>query len=265
LRFKSLAQLKRPPQGETVLAALPDTIRMTRYAREKAYKINGLVRELYQDSYEWYGFTLARRDDPELIVDIGLPRNEQNILQYTRVHPEKIAAYQESLAAEVLINGWIHSHGKLDLQHFSEIDAENQTTVLDYVAAGWRRPIAKREVVINEVGLLVKGSYTEDDVRRGSVTIITDRPVAEVRILETVYGSFSYSIVIGDEGWHHQEIYYKKRGILSGQTAVSHNEADIVLIDTGRVFTEADIADLSAEVKENIHPETYTSPKMESM
>jgi hypothetical protein len=240
LRFKSLAELQRPSRGETLLAALPDKIRMAHYAKQKAFKINELVRSIYQDSYEWYGYTLARRDDPELIVDVGLPRNEQNILQYTRVHPEKIAAYQESLPADHLINGWIHSHGNLDLKNFSEIDAANQVTVLDYVTAGLRRPLAKRE-------------------------IITDRPVSEVRILETVYGVFSYSVVIGDDGWHHQEIYYKERGILSGQTTVSQKDVDIVLVDTGRVLTEADIAELSAEVKEKIHPETYTSPKMENM
>jgi hypothetical protein len=265
LRFKSLAELKRPPRGETVLGALPDKIRMAHYARQKAFKINELVRSIYQDSYEWYGYTLARRDDPELIVDLGLPRNEQNILQYTRVHPEKIAAYQESLPAEVLINGWIHSHGNLDLKNFSEIDAANQVTVLDYVTAGLRRAIAKREIVINEAALLVQGDFTDDALHQGSVTIITDRPVSEVRILETVYGVFCYSIVIGDDGWHHQEIYYKKRGILSGQAIVSQKDADIVLVDTGRVLTEADIDELSAEVKEKIHPETYTSPKIESM
>lgn len=265
MRFKSLAELQRPARGETVLAALPDKIRMAHYARQKAFKINELVRSLYQDSYEWYGYTLARRDDPELIVDVGLPRNEQNVLQYTRVHPEKIAAYQEALPAEVLINGWIHSHGNLDLKQFSDIDAENQVTVLDYVTAGLRRPLAKQEIVINDLSLLVKGDFTEDDLPKGSVTIITDRPVSEVRILETVYGVFCYSIVIGDDGWHHQEIYYKKRGILSGQTIVSQKDSDIVLVDTGRVLTEADIAELTAEVKEKIHPETYTSPKIETM
>jgi hypothetical protein len=265
LRFKSLADLQRPARGETVLAALPDKIRMADYAKQKAFKINELVRSLYQDSYEWYGYTLALRDDPELIVDLGLPRNEQNVLQYTRVHPEKIAAYQESLPAEVLINGWIHSHGNLDLKQFSEIDAANQVTVLDYVTAGLRRPIAKQEVVINEVALLVKGDFTEDELHKGSVTIITDRPVSEVRILETVYGVFCYSIVIGDDGWHHQEIYYKQRGILSGQTTVSQKDSEIVLVDTGRVLTEADIAELSAEVKEKIRPEPYTPPKIESM
>jgi hypothetical protein len=39
----------------------------------------------------------------------------------------------------------------------------------------------------------------------------------------------------------------------------------MVLVDTGRVLTPADIASLTAEVKEKIHPETYTSPKLESV
>jgi hypothetical protein len=265
LRFKSLAALKRPPLRELTLAALPVKIRLAEYARQKAFKINDLVRSLYQDSYEWYGFTLGRQDDPELIVDLGLPKNDQNILQSARVQPDKIAAYQESLPPDHLINGWIHSHGSLNLQQFSAIDAENQVTVLDYVTAGLRRPIAKQEIFIDQVSLLVKGGFTDEDLKAGSVTIITDKPVSEVRLLETVYGGFSYSIVIGDDGWHHQAIYYKKRGILSGQTAVSHQKADMVVVDTGRILTPADIASLTAEVKEKIHPETYTSPKLESV
>jgi hypothetical protein len=265
LRFKSLAALKRPPLKKLTLAALPVNIRLAEYARHKAFKINELVRSLYQDSYEWYGFTLARQDDPELIVDLGLPQNDQNVLQSARVQSEKIAAYQESLPPDHLINGWIHSHGSLDLHQFSAIDADNQVTVLDYVASGLRRPIAKQEIFIDEMSLLVKGGFADADLKAGSVTVITDKPVSEVRLLETVYGVFSYSIVIGDDGWHHQAIYYKTRGILSGHTAVSHQEADIIPVDTGRVLTAADIASLTAEVKEKIHPETYTSPKLESV
>jgi hypothetical protein len=265
LRFNRLAELARPSLQKLVLASLPDQILMAHFAKQKAFKINELVRSLYQDSYEWYGYTLAFRDHPELIVDLGLPKNEQNILQYTRVHPEKIAAYQESLAPDQVINGWIHSHGNLELNQFSSIDEENQVTVLDYVTAGLRRPIAKQEILINEVSLLVKGKFRDADLKKGSVSIITDTPVAEVRIMETVYGVFCYSMVIGDGGWHHQEIYYKQRGILSGQTTVSKKAADLLLVDTGRVLTPEDMADLTAEVREKIHPETYTSPKLETM
>jgi hypothetical protein len=265
LRFKRLADLKKPSRREIALAALPEKIQMAEYAKQKAFKINELVKSIYQASYEWYGYTLACRDNPELIVDLGLPRNEQNILQYTRVHPEKIAEFQESLPANLLINGWIHSHGNLDLKQFSTVDAGNQVTVLDYVTSSLRRPLAKREIIIDDVSLLVEGEFTEADLKTGSVTVITNRPVAAVRLMETVYGVFCYSIVIGDDGWHHQEIYYKQRGILSGQTAVSQTEADLVLVDTGRSLTPEDVAGLRAEVQAKIHPETYTSPKLESV
>ena len=82
MRIKSLADLKKTDSREILLAELPQEILMTRYARDKAYKINQLVRQIHQRSYEWYGFTLADSQKPELISDIGLPKNDQNLEQY---------------------------------------------------------------------------------------------------------------------------------------------------------------------------------------
>ncbi|NIR12798.1 MAG: hypothetical protein GWN86_02120, partial [Desulfobacterales bacterium] len=82
-------------------------------AKDKAFKISELVREIHDESYEWYGFTLADKDNPELITDIGLPRNAQNLEEYATINPEGIAEYHDSLAGDTLINGWIHSHGAL--------------------------------------------------------------------------------------------------------------------------------------------------------
>jgi hypothetical protein len=81
--------------------------------------------------------------------------------------------------------------------------------------------------------------------------------------METIYGGFCYAIVIGDEGWHKQEIHYQRRGILSGQTSVSKKEARIVLVDTSRSLTQADIDALAAEVRENIQPMTSTRERFE--
>jgi hypothetical protein len=227
---------------------------MAEYAMAKAFKINELVRAVHKGSYEWYGYTVADRDDPELIVDIGLPRNDQNLIEYTSISPESIAAYQESLPAEKVINGWIHSHGSLVYKHFSDTDERNQLTVLDYVTALLRKPVAKKEVLINDLVLLVKDRWTEKDLEKGSVSLITDAPIAEASIMETVYGGFCYAIVIGDEGWTKQEIHYKRRGILSGQTVVDKREADIMLIDTGRSLTHPDLDTLWDDVKEKIQP-----------
>ncbi|MFP3868242.1 MAG: hypothetical protein ACLFUU_08785 [Desulfobacteraceae bacterium] len=263
MRFKSLSQLKRPAAQEVILDSLPQKISMTSYAHAKAFKINELVRTIHQSSYEWYGYTLARRDNPELIVDIGLPHNEQNVLEYTSIDPEKIAAFQEALAADRFINGWIHSHGELDFQVFSATDEQNHLTVLDYVTALYKKPIAKKEILIKDLTLLVAGHFAEPDLAKGSVSLITDVPVAQVRVLETVYGGFSYGIVIGDQGWHRQEIYYKRRAILSGQTSVSHQEAEIVLVEDGQSLTPVELAALAAEVKEKINPITYKLEKLE--
>lgn len=265
MRFKSLAELKRSAAYEVTPASLPEEIRITGYARAKAFKISELVRKVHGDSYEWYGYTLGSRDNPELIDDIGLPKNDENIQQYTRLGPENIAVYQESLPANRIINGWIHSHGELDLQEFSSIDAENQEVVLDYVTSLVKRPVAKKELVIRDLVLLVEGQWRPDDLETGSVSLITDVPVAAARIMETVYGGFCYAIVIGDAGWHRQEIHYKHRGILSGQTSLSKKAAEIIELQASAPFPPEEVAALQEEVRTKIQPIKYTLAKLETM
>jgi hypothetical protein len=265
VRIKSLAGLKKSASKEIPLAMLPEEITMTRYAREKAYTINELVRTIHQRSYEWYGFTLALWQMPEVVVDIGLPVNEQNQDQYVSLAPEKIAAYRDSLPETIIINGWIHSHGELDFRHFSGTDAANQAAVLDFVTARLRLPVAKVEVVINDLVLLHQGAWEEEDLKKGSVSLITDAPVSEAKIWETEYGGFCYAIVIGDDGWHEQEIHYKKRGILSGQTCVGKTAATIRLIDDGRLLTPSELAALEEEVKNRLSPVPYVPAKLEGL
>jgi hypothetical protein len=262
MRFKKLSELKRPELLEIVLATLPQQITMTRYAMAKAFEISELVRTIFKDSYEWYGLTLGYRYEPEAVADIGLPKNDQNLQDYTAIGPERIAEYCDSLSSDVVVNGWIHSHGSLEHKHFSHIDEKNQLTVLDFVNARLRKPIAKREIPIQDLVLLVKNHFTEKDLERGTVSLITDVPITEIRILETIYGGFCYSIVIGDEGWHEQEIYYKEQNILSGKTIVRNREAEIVFLDTGRSLTQLEIQALGKEVAGKIQPRTDPPPEM---
>lgn len=265
MRIKSLAGLKKSAAGEIPLAVLPEEIAMTRYARDKAYTINKLVRTIHQRSYEWYGFTLALRQAPEIVVDIGLPMNDQNQDQYVSLAPEKIAAYRDALPETMIINGWIHSHGDLDFRHFSETDAVNQAAVLDFVTARLRLPMAKVEVVINDLVLLHQGAWEEEDLKKGSVSLITDAPVSQARIWEMEYGGFCYAIVIGDDGWHEQEIHYKKRGILSGRTFVGKTAAAIRLIEDGRLLTPSDLAALKEAVRTRLSPVPYVPAKLEGL
>jgi len=262
VRFKSLSALKRPKLKKIAFADLPQKIAMAHYARVKAYKINELVHTIHGDSFEWYGYTLAKSHTPELIEDIGLPKNDQNLQDYTTIGPSRIAEFQELLPEETIINGWIHSHGGLNYRHFSNTDEENHLTVLHFVAARLRKPVAKREIAIQDAVMLVNGQYEDKDLEKGSVCFITDVPVTTATIMETVYGNFCYGIVIGDDGWHEQVIYYQERGILSGHAAISSKPAEVVFIDTGRSLTPSDISALGDEVEAKIQPNTDPPPEM---
>jgi len=265
VRLKRLADLHKSARREIPLIALPQEIFITPFAREKAFTINSLVRSIHGQSYEWYGFTLAWRRQPEIIVDIGLPVNEQNQDQYVSLAADQIAAFREALPETMLINGWIHSHGALDLQQFSAVDAANQTTVLDFVTARLWLPVAKVEVSVQNLVCLQEDHWQEADLRQGSVTLITDTPVRRVQIWETEYGGFCYAVVIGDDGWHEQEIHYKKRGILTGRTFVSQRTAAMTLVADGRRMTDSDRETLAQEVRTRLSPVPYTPPKLEGL
>jgi hypothetical protein len=235
---------------------------MAAYAKNRAFKINELVNENFGDSFEWYGFTLAHKDHPELIADIGLPQNDLNLQDYTTLGSQRIAEFQESLPEDVMINGWIHSHGALNYRHFSNTDEKNHLTVLDFVASRTRKPLAKKEIAIQDLVLLEKDQFVKKDLEKGSICLITDGPITEAKIMETVYGSFCYSIVIGDEGWHEQQIHCRERGILSGHTTVMGKAADIEFVDTGRSLSLDDIRALSDEVEDKIKPRTDPPPEL---
>jgi hypothetical protein len=262
MRFKSLSDLERSKPKKVILATLPQEIFMTDYAKEKAFKIGELVLEIHEESYEWYGFTIADKENPELITDIGLPKNAQNLQEYAALGPEGIAEYHESLSDDIIINGWIHSHGALQYMHFSHTDEENQATVLDFVTARLRRPVCKKEIPIQDLQLLVKDEFEEKELEKGSISLITDAAVSEATLMETVYGGFCYSIVVGDGGWHEQEIHYKEWGVISGHTTVSKKSAGLALIDTGRSLTQTDIIALGNEVEEKIQPNTNPAPEL---
>jgi hypothetical protein len=262
MRFKDLSQLKRPQPLTITLGNLPQHILMAKYAKDKAFKISELVGMIFEKSFEWYGFTLADKDHPELIIDIGLPQNDLNLQDYTALGSERIAQFQESLQKELIINGWIHSHGALNYKHFSHTDEQNHLVVLDFVASRTRKPLAKKEIAIQDLVLLQKDQFEQKDMEKGSVCLITDGPITEAKIMETIYGSFCYSIVIGDAGWHEQEIHCRERGILSGHSTASSMAAQIEFVDTGRSLSQSDISELSNEVKEKIKPHTDPPPEL---
>ena len=262
MRFKHLSHLKRPESLKIILGSMPQNILMFERARDRAFKISEAVREIFNESYEWYGFTLADPTHPEFIIDIGLPKNDMNLQNYTILSSSRIAEFHESLPKNRIINGWIHSHGALNYKHFSTTDEKNNRTVLDFVAAGTRKLLAKKEIPIQDLVLLEKDRYNEKDLERGTVSLITDKPVAEAKIMETIYGSFCYSIVIGDGGWHEQQIHYRERSVLSVQTKVWSKSAEIEFAHTRKGLNPEELQAIGNEVKEKIQPNLNPPPEL---
>ena len=277
MRFKSLKGLSRAAPVEVRLASLPQEVFITDYAKAKAFAVSEMVRRVHGEAFEWYGFTLAALVRPEIIVDVGLPENTENLETYTSLSPERIAAFQETLPEGQIINGWVHSHGELEYRHFSPLDDLNQATVLDYVTSLLRVPVAQKEVVIRDLALRVLGEDESSNLALqknspgsappapASVTLLTDVPVARAQLLETVYGGFCFAIVIGDEGWTEQEIHYKTRGVLTGETIVSQQPADLTLVETGKLLTDSDLTALEQEVKDRVRPVTHQPENIERM
>lgn len=252
--LKDLSQIKKYELEEIVMGTLPKEIFMTDYSLEKSYKVNELVKDIYNQSYEWYGFTIAKKENPELIVDIGIGKNSENQLAYTKIGPEEISKFSDALPEGQVINGWIHSHGDLGFRQFSHTDDVNHVAVLNYVVSLLKKPIAKKEIAIKDISYLVENQYNGKELNDGSITLITDNPIKTARIIETIYGGFSYGVVIGDEGWHEQEIYYKRQSLLSGTESITKLATKIVTENTGIKMDEKNIADLKADIREKVTP-----------
>lgn len=254
MRLEKLSSLKRSGPEYVPISELPRNVVIDKFAISKALTVNELVRAIHGDSYEWYGFTLAKKENPECIVDIGLPVNDSNVHQFTGIGPENISLYRDALPADLIINGWIHSHGSLEYRRFSGIDEANHLTVLDYVCSGMKIAVAKREAVIDDLRVVNEGAFSSGNIGGGSVWIVTNEHVSQARIFESVYGCFAYAILVGDGGWYRQEIYHRTRGILTGMTNVAKRSAELQPVDSGRRFTALDREFTTREVREKIRP-----------
>ncbi len=257
MNIQRLSVLKREDPEEIQLAMLPQNVTITTYAKDRALSVNELVRSIHGDSYEWYGFTLGSKERPDCIADIGIPFNDHNVHQYTGIGPENISSFSESLPRDLVINGWIHSHGRLEYREFSRTDERNHLTVLDYVATFLRKPVSRREILIEDLLVITEDRFRQEQGSGGNVWIVTDKPVSEARIFELVYGSFCYGIVVGDGGWHMQEIYYRTRGILTGTSSVAKTKAQMLPVDSERTFTKKDREVLAGEIKVRIKPRQF--------
>jgi hypothetical protein len=99
-------------------------------------------------------------------------------------------------------------------------------------------------------------------LEKGTVSLITDQPITEAKIVETVYGSFCYCIVIGDDGWHEQQIHYREKSVLSGHSTVWSQSTNIEFVDTRRTLNPEEIQAIANEVKAKIRPNLNPPPEL---
>jgi len=252
-RLKDLGSLRKQELKEIVLDTLPEKIQMTDYALEKGYKTNELVRKVHKKSYEWYGFLLGPKSFPEIVTDIHLGESEANETDYVSISAENIQRAMSSLPQDTMINGWIHSHGDMGYHRFSGTDYRNMSNVLKFVSPVTRKAISKKELSIKELSLLVEG-HEEEALKKGIVTAVTDREIGKLKLFETVYGSFSYSVVIDDSRWHEQCISYEKQGILSPISDRTNEPCLLDIISSEKKITGEDIMELENDVRTKIKP-----------
>jgi hypothetical protein len=258
LRIGSLADLERKRTPEIyVLDELPKIAQWTTYAKAKANAISSLVREMYGSSYEWYGFTIGHSSRPQLIVDIGLGENARNDHAYTKIEPEQIGKFCDSLPDDYLINGWIHSHGTMGV-FFSGTDERNHLNVLDFVTTRVKTPVKKQELLIENLTTLVNGEFTKSELKEGTLTVITEKPAGKVKLLETIMGGFAYGMVIIDSGNTGQDIWYKYTSMLTQQEKITHRDnAEIRTVYVDAPFGVAERLHLKEEVKKKIKPDFF--------
>ncbi|MFC1698119.1 hypothetical protein ACFL1H_07290 [Nanoarchaeota archaeon] len=253
-RFQNLSKIEDIKIDNKILDTLPTDIYMTDYAVEKAYKINNFMKDIHDSSFEWYGYTIAKKDDPYKIIDVRFGYNDRNDGAYTRIEPENIEQFRMSLADDEVINGWIHSHGDLGYKQFSGTDEANHKVVRDYVSSLLRKPIEMTEIVMDNLGSLVDGKYKEDDMKDFSVTIVGDNEVKNPKLYETIKGGYCFSIVIGDSGWSEQEIETERYHMLTKKSIPGKIKTEILPIKTDQVLTIDTLLDLEMQIHQKFQP-----------
>jgi hypothetical protein len=249
---------------EVIIEELPKKVKIIDYALEKGFTINRLVREIYGRSYEWYGFLIAEKKQPEVIIDIGIPENAVNSYTYTKVEPEQVQKFlielKENGKDDYFVNGWIHSHGNLGFRQFSSTDEQNMKVMLNFTSSHTTKPIAKKEVLISNLAVVSQNGKPIEEILKendGSIVIITQNEPGELRIFDTIYGCFGYSIVIGDEGWSKQKIMYRKHSIISRIDEYWTEDAEIELIETEKRIENVELEALKEEIKQKIKPYSW--------
>ncbi len=217
--FKDLmaTEEKRRAEREAnpALALVPKTVRVTEDVLNKAFTLCQLVKEVHEESMEWYGFLLAKRTQPELACDFTFGKQDSSA-GHTKMSGEDIAKCIEEIESsrgkEWIINGWIHSHAGFNT-FFSGTDQENRMTVLNSVYANTRRQFQRpyqfmqgeqSVCKLDDTLMLSSASPTDpvvivsgEDAKSVSPELL--QKIFKSRMLQEAWLGFSYSIVVNEK------------------------------------------------------------------
>ena len=139
---------------------VPEKVKYEDYVLKKANAICKLVKEKY-GAMEWYGFLVAREENPQVITDIALGVQKAGSA-HVGISEEEIAKVMEELEEELTIVGWIHSHADMHWVEFSGIDERNIRTVASSVSLNTQVVSKFEEIEIDYPALLISKDGKEE-------------------------------------------------------------------------------------------------------
>ena len=176
-----LALFKKNVEVSDEPLKVPEKIKFTKGALDKAFAIGKIIDEITFGNYEWHGFMLAKKDDPSYIVrDIFIAKGAEIAPGRTNLDAQALTNAAEGVAemnkekgTDYNIIGVIHSHGSDPVGH-SRLDDEAFVHVINsYCGATqqyFRRPVqlieGQKESIVEDGKVVLKGSNLEDAVLR---------------------------------------------------------------------------------------------------
>lgn len=256
---------------------VPEKIRYEDYFLKKVDAICDLVKRRF-GPMEWYGFLIAREENPSVIIDTALGFQTAGMAD-VEITELDIARVVDKLESGYKIIGWDHSHDDMPYMEFSEIDEKNKLTVansatlntqviskfqelaVDYPALVVDK--GKRELFITKDGTLTKTNLeslkdhrvsliVEEKKALGKINILKDN-VENVKLFLPLNVGFSYNILVNNWRQRLASINVIEEYGLGGEKTCYENK-NVKFDEPVVTGKEIDVEALKAEIEKKIRP-----------
>ncbi len=270
--------------------AIPDRIRITQGAMEKALLIYDLVEKKFGDSRESYGGPLIDFNDSQAVIrDIVLPKKQLVKKNFIRLKPEGVQAIgQEAVELSKergrrLVNaGWWHTHSKdIGALNPSQEDDKNSALVLNdvsrntlfYYHDAWKEFFDAKPHLDEEdkLTLLIKATAVDPRIKIKLSDLTSEEDIDRVkraldsasfdvwRIFEV---GFSYTLITSARGVKpYGEVHVHMRNPLSNATRQASDVVDVEVVSVDNdIIVEQD--KLEAMINERMEEEKIPERKL---